>query len=302
MFQKIVISLVIFTVLIAGCATTPALAKGTLQFSSSPSGAQIYLDNQFEGTTPSTMTGVEPGTHVLEFRYSGFQSWHSSITVPVGSSTYYAALTPTSVQNVPVAGAVTSQVPSSQAAVTVQVEKDLMIIGNSQLFSGTGTPNQNVLLVLYGPGRYADGVQVIQASVGADGHWYYQWNPGYSLQSGSYTMVVSDAGKTTSVRAGFSVVGGGKVTAATSRYSYGSGDPVMISGTCTTGAQNVILTLYGPAEFTNGVSLGSQTVNADNSWSYRYMTSSGMPVGTYTISVKDAQGTASGSASFSLAT
>jgi hypothetical protein len=302
MFQKIVISLVIFTVLIAGCTTTPAPAKGTLQFSSSPSGAQIYLDNQFEGTTPSTMTNVEPGPHTLEFRYSGYQNWHSPITVPSGSSTYYAALTPSSRQSAPAAGVVTTEIPSAQAPVTLQVEKDLMIIGNSQLFSGTGAPNQNVLLVLYGPGKYANGVQVIQASVGADGHWYYQWNPGYSLVSGSYTMVVSDAGKTTSARAGFSVVGGGKVSVATGRYSYGRGDPVAISGTCTTGSQNVILTLYGPAEFTNGVSLGAQTVNADNSWSYQYRTSIGMPVGTYTISVKDAQGTASGSASFSLTT
>jgi hypothetical protein len=302
MFQKIVISLVIFTVLIAGCTTTQAPAKGTLQFSSSPSGAQIYLDNQYKGTTPSTMTGVDLGAHTLEFRYSGYQNWHSSITVPAGSSTYYAALTPTGGQDVQVTGVVTSQPPSSQSAVTVQAEKNLMIIGNSQLFSGTGTPNENVLLVLYGPGKYADGVQVIQASVGGDGHWYYLWNPGYSLVSGSYTMVVSDAAKTMSARAGFSVVGGGQVTAATGRYSYGRGDPVVISGRCTTGAQNVILTLYGPAEFTNGVSLGAQTVNADNSWSYRYMTSYGMPVGTYTIAVKDAQGTASGSASFSLTT
>ncbi len=138
--------------------------------------------------------------------------------------------------------------------------------------------------------------------MGGDGHWYYLWNPGYSLQSGSYTLVVTDASKTMSARADFSVVGGGQVSVATGRYSYSIGDPVVFSGICTTGAQSVNLVLYGPVQFTNGVSLGSQTVNADGSWNFRYLTSYGMPVGTYTISVQDAQGTSSGSASFSLNT
>jgi uncharacterized protein YceK len=302
MFQKIVIPLIIFTVLIAGCTSSPAPAKGTLQFSSSPSGAQVYLDNQFEGTTPSTLNGIEPGNHVLEYRSPGYQNWHSPITVTPGSSLYYAALTPNPVnsQVIPTVSTETTPGQAGQSPVTVQVEKDLMIIGNSQLFSGTGAPNQNVMLVLYGSGKYADGVPIIQASVGGDGQWTYLWNPGYSLQSGQYTLVVTDASKTSSARAEFSVVGGGQVTVSTGRFSYAIGDPVVMSGMCTTGARTVILTLTGPQQFTNGISLGTQTVNADNSWSYRYITTNGMPVGSYTISARDAQGTASGSASFSL--
>jgi hypothetical protein len=189
-----------------------------------------------------------------------------------------------------------------QSAVTVKVERDLMIIGNSQMFSGTGTPGENVLLVLFGPGRYVDGIEIIQANVKSDGHWTYLWNPGYSLQSGSYTLVVSDAAKTMTARAGFSIVGGGLVSVTTGRFNYAIGDPVAISGMCTTGDRSVVLTLYGPQQFTNGVDLGTQTVNADNSWSYRYMTSYGMPVGMYTLSVRDAQGTTSGTASFLIST
>ena len=71
MFSKIAILLVIAAVLGAGCTSVTPPAKGTLQFSSSPSGAQIYLDNQFQGTTPCTVAGVDAGTHILEFRYSG---------------------------------------------------------------------------------------------------------------------------------------------------------------------------------------------------------------------------------------
>jgi uncharacterized protein YceK len=299
MFQKIVISLVIFTILMAGCTSVPGPVKSTLQFSSSPSGAQVYLDNQLKGLTPSALTGIDPGNHTLEYRYPGYQNWRSAIAVPPGTSSYFAALTPLSGQSVPPAGEGTLP---AQSVVTVQVEKNLMIIGNSQSFSGTGIAGENVFLVLYGPGKYVDGIQIIQANVGGDGHWYYAWNPGYSLQSGSYTLVVTDASKTMSARAGFSVVGGGQVSVATGRYSYNIGDTVVFSGMCTTGAQSVNLVLYGPSQFTNGVSLGTQTVTADNSWNYRYLTSYGMPVGTYTLSVEDAQGTASGSAGFSLST
>lgn len=302
MFTKLVISLVIAAVLIAGCTSVTAPAKGTLQFSSLPSGAQVYLDNQFQGTTPGSVTGVDPGNHTLEYRYTGYQTWHSVITVPSGQSSYFAALAPLSGPAVPTLEAVTTEETSGPTEITVQAGKDPMIVGNSQQFSGTGTPNQNVLLVLYGPGKYTNGVQLTQTNVGSDGHWYYTWNPGYSVLSGSYTMVVSDSGKTMSARVAFSIIGGGQVTVATSRYSYGIGDPVIFSGMCTTGSQSVVLTLYGPLQFTNGVSLGTQTVNADNSWSYRYTSSYGMPVGAYTITVRDVEGTASGSAGFSLTT
>ncbi len=71
MFQKLVIPLVIFSVIIAGCISGPNTAKGTLNFSSSPSGAQIYLDSQYQGTTPSTLPGVNLGDHTLEYRYPG---------------------------------------------------------------------------------------------------------------------------------------------------------------------------------------------------------------------------------------
>lgn len=306
MFQKLAIPiftliLLISIQLISGCTSGQAPATGTLLFSSSPSGAQIYLDNQFHGTTPSTLTGVVPGSHLLEYRFPGYQNWRTTISVPSGSSEFYAELTPVAAQQnqVPAPGAVATLLPQS-AVVTVQAEKDPLIVGNSQIFYGTGTPGENVLLTLYGPGKYANGVQLIQAAVGGDGTWSYTWNPGSSVQSGSYLMVVEDTQRTVSARASFSVIGGGLVTVATSRATYTLGDPITFSGRCTTGAKSVILTLYGPGQFMNGVSLGSQAINPDGSWSYKYLTSYAMSVGSYSISVQDAQQTASGSASFSI--
>jgi len=302
MFRKLVIPLVIFSVLIAGCISSPNTATGTLNFSSSPSGAQIYLDSKYQGTTPSTLPGITPGDHTLEYRYPGYQSWDTNITVSPGSSVIYAALIPAAMIANPssVVQAGTTPAPSFPQALTLNVGKDPMIVGNSQTFSGTGTPGENLVLVLSGPGKYTNGVNLFQPTVGADGTWQYSWNPGYSVLAGSYSIAASDPQTGTSVRAGFNVVGGGQVTVITGRYSYKIGDTITFSGLCTTGAKSVILTLYGPGQLSNGISLGTQSVNADNSWTYKYVTSYSMPAGSYTINVNDAQMTASASSIFSV--
>ena len=94
MKRILIVSALIVCVLISGCTSAPVLGTGTLQFSSSPQGAQIYLDNQYKGTTPSALSGIAVGAHTLEFRYPGYQSWDSNITVTTETSNYYAALTP----------------------------------------------------------------------------------------------------------------------------------------------------------------------------------------------------------------
>ena len=55
MKRILIISALILCVIISGCTSTQTSGKpsGTLQFSTSPEGAQIYLDNQYYGTTPS---------------------------------------------------------------------------------------------------------------------------------------------------------------------------------------------------------------------------------------------------------
>ena len=49
---KIVFSILLCFALISGCISSQEAAKGTLQLTSSPSGAEIYLDNQFREVHP----------------------------------------------------------------------------------------------------------------------------------------------------------------------------------------------------------------------------------------------------------
>jgi len=277
--------------------------KGTLAFSSTPTGAEIYLDNQYRGTTPSTLADIPAGNHSLEFRSPGYTSWNSAITVPQGPSNYYATLAPkaVTVTTQPTAVPVVIVTVSGQlGVVTIQSDKSLITIGSTITFSGTGPAGQNVLLVLYGPGAYVNGVQLIQAPVGSDSRWSYTWNPGSKLQAGSYTMVANNVQSAESARADFSVVGGGLTSISTARYTYGIGDTFTFSGQCTTGSRNVLLTLYGPGQFTNGAALGMVQVGADNTWTFSYLSSNSMPLGTYTMNVQDEQQTFSNSVSFAL--
>ncbi len=293
---KIVISILVCCVLLSGCIS--GQEKGTLQLASSPSGAQVYLDSQYQGSTPSTITNVEQGNHTLEFRYPGYQSWSTPILVSSGISHYYAALTRLpDIQGLQNKSPLTIPLPSK---VTVQASKDLMIIGDSILFSGTSFDSDSVLLTLYGPGYYYYGVLLDQPKVNSVGSWSYTWNPGFSIQSGSYTVVVEDAKKTTSNKDEFSVVGGGKVSIAASSYAAAGGETITFSGQCTTGAQNVLLVLYGPGRFSSGVELGSLSVTADKTWNFKYTLDNSMPNGYYSMYVYDIPKTTSSTTQFTV--
>lgn len=62
--------------------SAPAPAKVAIR--STPDGAEIYLDGQMIGSTPSTLELPE-GTHELSVRLSGYQDWTRSMRVLSGS-------------------------------------------------------------------------------------------------------------------------------------------------------------------------------------------------------------------------
>jgi hypothetical protein len=303
MIRKWIILPLIIFVLLSGCSTEKAPEKGTIQFTSSPSGAQVYLDSQFRGTAPSTLTGIEPGNHTLEFRYPGYESWSTVMVVSPGPNNVFAALLPQA-GSVPgsTSGSVTTTTPASASlvSVTLQLNKDSMIIGDSIQFSGTAEGCNNVLLTLYGPGIYTNGVSLGQPNVNSLGSWSYTWNPGSAIQSGTYTIQVTDPDKTVSERKDFSVIGGGKVTVTPNSYSAGRGDTIKFSGLCTTGAPEVQLVLYGPDRYAGGVQLGTFSVQANKNWNFAYTLDNTMPTGVYTMYVYDVPKTTSGTTQFTV--
>jgi len=113
-------------------------------------------------------------------------------------------------------------------------------------------------------------------------------------------MIVSDPWKTTQDRAEFTVIGGGLVSISPSSFAAGSGDSITFSGQCTTGAQNVVLGLYGPGLFSNGKEFGPISVSADKSWKFTITLDATMPTGVYTMYVYDVPKTASSNTQFTI--
>jgi hypothetical protein len=94
MREKIPPLLLITLVLIAGCITPvpedkPAgiPATGSVEVSSTPPGAEVYLDNVYRGTTPVTVIDLA-GSHTLELRLRDHQSWSKSIRIDAVTRAY----------------------------------------------------------------------------------------------------------------------------------------------------------------------------------------------------------------------
>ena len=61
--------------------------NGQITVRSSPSGANIYLDNAYRGLTPLTLVDIPQGSHAIILKLNGYQDWQSSVNVLAGSST-----------------------------------------------------------------------------------------------------------------------------------------------------------------------------------------------------------------------
>jgi hypothetical protein len=71
----------------AGAQPTPVPATGGFTIVSTPSGADIYIDNLFRGYTPSTPDGITAGQHQVTLKYTGYVDYSAFATVNAGQTT-----------------------------------------------------------------------------------------------------------------------------------------------------------------------------------------------------------------------
>lgn len=60
---------------------------GSISVRSTPSAASVYLDGNYQGTTPMTISGVIKGAHMVELQKSGYYEWSGGVTVYAGQTT-----------------------------------------------------------------------------------------------------------------------------------------------------------------------------------------------------------------------
>ena len=304
MIRKTLIVPLVFLILLAGCVYESPKETGTIQFTSSPTGAQVYFDSQFRGTTPVSLTSVEPGSHAIEFRYPGYQGWSEVMVVSPGSNNVFAALipTPSGTSGTPEVATTTvsAALPSDTVTVTITPGKNPMLIGDANTFRGTASGTKNVIVTIYGSGIYSGGISSLLKDVDAFGNWAYVWNPGTKILPGTYRATATDPDKKTLAQAEFEVIGNGEVTVVPSAYAASRGGTIKFSGLCTTNAPEVELVLYGPDQYAGGVRLGTVSVQANDNWVFSYTLDNTVSTGTYTMKVYDVPKTTSGSAQFTV--
>jgi len=72
-------------------ASTPAeAAKGSVNISSNPSGAEVSVDGEFVGNSPAALK-LAPGKHTLSVKMAGYKDWSREITVLSGSEVQLTA-------------------------------------------------------------------------------------------------------------------------------------------------------------------------------------------------------------------
>ncbi|MCK9630034.1 MAG: P-loop NTPase fold protein [Methanoregula sp.] len=193
-----------------------------------------------------------------------------------------------------------SSISPKEPLVTIEANKDSIILGNPISFSGKCVDGGNkVRLVISGPGDYSNGLDIATLELSSPNKWNYTWTPGYSIQSGHYTARVLDLEKRVFDEVDFSVEKGAVTIVSHGAQSYSLGEKIKFSGTCTAGPA-VFLSIISPPSGTQRkidqtlietINNDENTflkidINNDYTWEYEWDTSKIAPMmteGTHTI-------------------
>lgn len=70
--------------------TAPAGAMGTVSVTTVPDGADVYVDGQFFGNSPTTLK-LKPGKHTIGVKMSGYKDWSREMSTEAGSDAHLTA-------------------------------------------------------------------------------------------------------------------------------------------------------------------------------------------------------------------
>jgi len=77
---------------------------GFIAVTSSPAGADVYIDNAYKGITPLNVDGVAAGTHAVRVALAGYSDWSTSVQVASGSTASASAVLAAAPTQAPAAG------------------------------------------------------------------------------------------------------------------------------------------------------------------------------------------------------
>ncbi|MBI1935123.1 PEGA domain-containing protein [Candidatus Woesearchaeota archaeon] len=92
---KIICTLIALSFVIFGCASPDTVQNevqedivdtGAISVESSPSNAQVYVDGELKGETPSNLYNIPTGSHRITIRKEGYEDFQKDVMVKVGAT------------------------------------------------------------------------------------------------------------------------------------------------------------------------------------------------------------------------
>jgi hypothetical protein len=71
-------------------SVSEAAAIGTVNVTTNPDGADVYVDGQFYGNSPATLK-LKPGKHSIAVKMSGYKDWAREMSTDAGSDSHLTA-------------------------------------------------------------------------------------------------------------------------------------------------------------------------------------------------------------------
>jgi hypothetical protein len=92
---------------------TDVVTTGSISVSSSPVGASVYLDGNYEGEVPQFLNDIEQGKHSITLKLEGYEDWYEDISVGADKTVSVSpTLTPIQIEPSP-------EPPSSTGSISV---------------------------------------------------------------------------------------------------------------------------------------------------------------------------------------
>lgn len=144
-------------------ALSPQQSTGSLRITSSPSGAEVYVDDTYRGYTPVTVGSLSAGRHTVRLYLSGYQDLTRTAEVYAGSEAVLQA-TMTPVYQPTTGDILVSSVPDGAAIYLDGGYRGITLQGNAFDISGVSPGTHTISLLKSGYQDYATSVSVTAGS------------------------------------------------------------------------------------------------------------------------------------------
>lgn len=67
------------------------VTTGAISITTTPPGAEVWIDNEMKGASPAVISGLSPGTHSLLLRKTGYQNISTTFNVDAGQTREYSS-------------------------------------------------------------------------------------------------------------------------------------------------------------------------------------------------------------------